>query len=239
MKTELHLNVLGKRWRGLNTASRFASVLALLWGTVGIASANTIDLGTFSVDPHASYLLASSSDSPLGALFINLSTLSTPIGAGDVLILTTVGDYCNMGGTPCTETAQALGGVFSSSNTLLATSNLNRIPGAIMTAGVADSPDPNAWYGNLSTAIPQDFQIFTGSGLNVTVPTGAQWLAVGVLDSYYGDNSDPNHNLGINIALVSKNLNVEAVVPEPATYALFLSGITGIFLLRRFKLLKN
>jgi hypothetical protein len=197
----------------------------------GIASAGIIvDLGTFSVNSQSTYL-RTNNDSPVAPLFINLTTLPLAVTPGAVLTLTTVGDYCVMGGAPCQEWSEPLGAVFSSQGpgSLLATNVVNRLPGALTTSGVPDSPDPNTWYGNLTTAIPQDFQVPT-SAYDVTVPVGATWLVVGVLDSYYCDNSDPNHNLGINI-----KVDPETLVPEPASYALFLAGLGGLAVWRRVR----
>ena len=69
----------------------------------------------------------------------------------------------------------------------------------------------------------------------MTVPTNANFLVVGVLDSYYGDNADYDGNLAVHLCLDSQSTITVDPTPEPATYALFLSGLGGLWALRRFR----
>jgi hypothetical protein len=55
-------------------------------------------------------------------------------------------------------------------------------------------------------------------------------LAVGVIDSFYKDNADPDENLGIL---------AENVVPEPGTWLLFGAGLGALVVARRLKLLRR
>ena len=83
----------------------------------------------------------------------------------------------------------------------------------------------NTYYGNLTTDISQDFEVPVGSPMSVVVPGGALFLAVGVTDSFYGDNSDPNGNLKLQLD-VSR-------IPEPGTVLLLASGFGLLAAFRR------
>jgi hypothetical protein len=76
---------------------------------------------------------------------------------------------------------------------------------------------PTFWGGNIATDIPQDFAIL-GTGTTVNIPAGAAYLFVVAHDSYYEDNSDPNHDFAVSIRLTTP-------VPEPETYAMMLAGL--------------
>src|SRR5207247_9803174 len=86
---------------------------------------------TVSINPRATYL-RTNNDTALDAVPINLAALG--IQPGDLIALEELGDWSFAISSP--ETATSLGGVFSSSNVLLASSNQNRVPGAIA-AGAA------------------------------------------------------------------------------------------------------
>jgi hypothetical protein len=183
----------------------------------------------FSVNPAGTFYRTNSDPAP-NPTIIDLSTLSFTVHDGDTLHLARLGNWA---GGPASEgwpdTATSLAGLFSSTNTILASSNLNRVPGALA-AGVGYVSSPT-FFGSLPTDIPQDFLIDndpagTGmspgfSSINITVPAGAHYLFLNTFDSHYSTNSDANGNFGIAIT----------AVPEPA--GLSLLGLGCIALLRR------
>lgn len=135
--------------------------------------------------------------------------------AGDRIRLEVLGDIDNgPGGDTFTFTV----GLFSSSNTLLAPSLLNRVPGALASDGAPIVTFPT-FFGNQATDIAEDFGFDTPDGTIVTVPTGALYLFLAKTDQLYQDNSDPDGDYGVRLSRVT------AEVPEPASAALLLLGL--------------
>ena len=124
------------------------------------------------------------------------------------------------------QTSTEMVGVFSSSNLLLASNLLNRVPGAI------DAGLPvvtwNTLFGNMSTDFPQDFRI---ANTIVQVPLGANYLFVAAEDIYYSDNSDPDGDYGVRITPL-------ASVPEPSTLLLLGPVFISFGLFSRWRLSK-
>ncbi len=124
-----------------------------------------------------------------------------------------------------------LAGIFSNNTILLGVTSLQRVPGSV-SSGLPDAADPAQYFTGNSTTISSDF-VIPQVGVNVLVPVGAVRLWFGVLDSFYKDNTDPAH--------LTNPLGVQAItpdapaVPEPGTYALFLSGFGGLLALRRMR----
>jgi uncharacterized membrane protein len=110
-------------------------------------------------------------------------------------------------------------GVFSSSSTVLDKYSQHRVPGAL-DAGT-DFGTVLTYTDLLPTDIPEDFLI--QGAISVTVPTGAAFLMIGVHDSYFGDNVDPDHDLSVQITSV----------PEPATAITCGLGVAALLTKRR------
>jgi hypothetical protein len=203
------------------------------------ASAAAITLGTFAVNPQNTFLFESPTDVNAGALFISLNcpqgvtTNCVNAPAGTILQLIGVGIFCYAQAGCPPEDAASLAGVFDSNNVLLNSSslpagNVNRLTG-IIAAGASNNlvnhnPFLNTFYGNVDTTIPNDFFIPTVNGITIVVPTGANFLVVGVLDSFYADNADPSHTLALQV----NQIGAPPGVPEPATLGLLGLGMLGL-----------
>jgi hypothetical protein len=188
-----------------------AVVLVLL-----TASAVTRAYGvTVPVDPRAAFLRTGEPDTPAAPTILDLAALGFAAGAS--MLVEQRGDFAFRSDLP--DTATVMLGVFSASSTLLAKGNLNRVPDAI-DAGV-DAVSGPTFHGNLATDIPEDFRIDPAT--HITVPAGALFLLVGVSDSFYGDNVDPDQDLAVSVT----------AVPEPSTLVLLASGGAMIAWVRR------
>jgi hypothetical protein len=182
----------------------------------------------FHVNPTSTYL-HTNGDSASSPLIIDLSTLSFAVNPGDTIHLARLGAYAFDTSSP--EVGTGMTAVFSSTNAITATTNLNRVTGAI-DAGV-DYVTLNTFFSNQPTDIPEDFAVDndtaqTGqtpsfSSVNVVVPTGAHFLFISPRDSHFGFNVDANNDYGIQIT----------AVPEPASLAVLGIGIAGFLAKRR------
>jgi len=118
--------------------------------------------------------------------------------------------------------------VFSTSATLDPSNQLNRVPGAIDVGGFRGYVTSPTLFNGFPTDIPQDFAISYGTepsnGVSIVVPASAQFLFVGVPDSFYGDNSDENQDYGVRLSFTP----AVAPVPEPATLTLFGLGLASM-----------
>ena len=123
------------------------------------------------------------------------------VQAGDWLKLRCVGNW-NSG--PSGDVLQDLVGCFASSGTLQPNTVQQRVSG--IAAGTSFTlPAGGTAIGNLPMEIGEDFWISrTGFVTEVTVrvPAGGTDLFVCVPDTFYGDNSDPDANLGVEITLI-------------------------------------
>ena len=181
--------------------------LVFLWAMVlvfGIGSAWAVSVlpVEIPIDPQATYLHTYEYDIHLDAKVILLSDYG--ITEGDWICLERIGGYRMF--PEDADQAHTMGGVFSSSDVLLGSELLDRVPGAI-DAGY-DIKTGNTWDPypeGEPTDIPQDFEI-TGTGTIIQVPLGAEYLFVAALDAAYRDNDDPNGDYGVRISLM----------PEPA-----------------------
>jgi len=205
------------------------------------ASAGVV-LTTFAVNPTQGFLYQSSNDTTSTALFISLNCTNNATNcinaaAGTSITILGLGAQCFFAPVsgPCTESPALLGGIFDTTNSLVASStlsmgNVDRLGATTLNAGQPDISNVsylNTFVGGVNTTIPNDFFIPDVTGLTVVVPTGANYLVVGVLDSLYGDNTDASHTLGVQI---TQNI---ASVPEPATVGFMGAGLAGLALWRR------
>lgn len=160
-----------------------------------MATAATAQTWTWSLDPRAAYV-RTNNDSPAAPLIVDLGSLG--IASGDWLGIGSQGTFRYINGGQ--DNYRSLCAVFSSNATLLATNVQQRVPGAIA-AGPA-FPSGSTYSGSLPMDIPQDFFVsrnLWGDHVEVQVPAGATHLFIGVHDSLYNDNVDPNGDFGVVI----------------------------------------
>jgi len=197
--------------------------LLMCLSLAGVAQAAPIFHGILPTD---TFLRTDSFDTPTGPVWIYLSSYG--IAPGSTVYLQTVGDLC-FGGDPCVEQELPLTLVFAADNSQGARSELDQLTAIGPPAGIPSRVTGNTWYQDLTTDIAQDFDVPIGSWLSVEVPAGAGFLAVGLADSYYADNSDADGNLGIL-------LDTEPI-PEPGTFLLLASALGAVLLgIRRKRL---
>ncbi len=153
---------------------------------------------SFPLDPRRTYL-RTNSDAPLSPLVLDLASLG--IAPGQWLRIGSTGGFRYVNGGQ--DGFRSLIGVFSGSATLLATSMQQRVVDAI--AAGPDFTSGGTYYGNLPIDVPEDFMCsreLWDNGIDVPVPPGATHLFLGVHDSLYSDNGDPNGDYGAVVTVV-------------------------------------
>lgn len=172
------------------TSSLPALSIGLLLAATGALSAQS---WSWPLNPRQTYL-HTNSDSPLAPLVLDLASLG--IAPGDWLRIGTTGGFRYINGGA--DDFQSLVGVFSSTSTLLASSVQHRVPGAI--AAGPHFVSGNTYYGAQPIDIVEDFFCSRNAyedHIQVRVPAGAAFLFLGVHDSLYNDNVDPNGDYAV------------------------------------------
>jgi hypothetical protein len=212
-------------------------VIAALVGIAG-ASAESVNLGFFAVSPQGNFLYNSPTDNCSGSYAVancNMSPTFIDLGAyiGDTITVTDVGGLCVFSGPNCTvyaASASYLGGVFSTNTTLLAASNVNRLPGAVPSGlpNINNNPNLNSYVGNVNTTIPYDFY------LPAATVIAARYLVVGALDSGFSDNSLGTPGSPGYAGEFGVDITVDPIAtPEPGTAALLFAGMALLWAFRR------
>jgi hypothetical protein len=155
------------------------------------------EIGSFDIDPEATFLRLSSSDNAPAARALPLDQLG--VAPGDTLVISRRGDR-TVTSTSTQEVQRGLIAVFSSSDQLAGPQQLNRVVDAIDAGFDVDTLDTlDEWP--QSTDIPQDFGIPTFEGAQtVVVPDGAEYLFVATNDQFFEGNSDLDGDYGIDLA---------------------------------------
>ena len=145
-----------------------------------------------NVRPKGTYLRYNDDD-PDDPTIIRLADVG--VGPGMSLALERFGEYQYRINSDASDVRREMAAVFSSSNTLLRGSELNRVSGAL-DAGEDYVSRPSLGDGGL-TDIPQDFEV--SDSTVVTVPTGAAYLFVAPPDDRFRDNADEDDDYRICI----------------------------------------
>jgi hypothetical protein len=197
--------------------------------TVVLWDADRNEAGTYSaifngctmhVDPRDAYLHVSAADPAFDVIPVSLA--SRQISPGDVVAVKRVGDFVDTNGGPDTSTEMC--GIFSASDALDVKSALDRVTDALDPIDGSECVTAPTSSGSEPTDVPEDFLISAqGAGQpmieHVTVPTGATHIFIAVPDEAYGDNSDPDADLGV------------VVIPEPGATVLLAAGAIVAFAL--------
>ena len=193
----------------------------LVTAVLGLGSLCAAQTFTYPLNSRATYL-RTNQDQQVAPLVLDLAAIGAPPGSW--LRVGTTGGFRYINGGQ--DGYRALCGVFSSDSTLLATNLQQRVPGAI--AAGPSFASANTYYGSLPMDVPQDFYCSrTGWAENtvVQVPAGATHLFLGVHDSLYNDNVDPNGDYAAVVSLVptptqpgtGEHLELRCSVAAPAT----------------------
>ena len=166
-------------------------VIAAAVTTTGII-ANPLVADVFSVDPLATYLRTNNDSGALDAVPISLESIG--ITPGTWIQLKEHGDW--RPGTVGTDSLTMVVAVFSASDILLPSNELNRVQDAI-DAGT-DFTTMNTYDGDLLTDIPEDFFL---DNVYIQVPVGATHIFLTVHDRLFQDNSDPDGDHAVEITV--------------------------------------
>lgn len=162
----------------------------------------------FLVNSPATYLRANG-EVPYNATAFDI--IAAGYSPGQTVFLSRVGQWDEGG-----PLQFGLCAVFSSSNVLLPSPLLNRVPGALSAGPSWVSPATQ--IGGLNTDIAEDFMVCnnsgTANGIFVTIPAGASHIFCTVPDDFFfGNNNAPELYLKIS------------AVPEPAPWLASTLGI--------------
>jgi hypothetical protein len=146
---------------------------------------------TVTVDSKSTFLRKNITDSPNSPPIISLSDRN--IRTGNRITLETSGTI-SISDDDNRRRCRTIG-VFSRTNEIRGIDQQNRVPGAINAGEDFESEDTSA--NGRTTDIPEDFAISGGQnrdqcvsvGTTVLVPSGTNYLILGIVDSAYSDNS--------------------------------------------------
>jgi subtilisin family serine protease len=148
------------------------------------------------ISPRAGFL-HTCGETPLSPAIIALSDLD--LNPGDWLYLRVLGSFLG----PIGYYGALASGIFSSSDVLLDSSNLHRVPGAIQADTYDHHTTTTYECDGEPTDIPEDFRIDTS--LIVEIPAGATHLFIGVSDCWYSDNVEGPDGYAVYLTALAKN----------------------------------
>jgi hypothetical protein len=144
----------------------------------------------YGLNSKSSYLQGSPLDKTAAPLVIPLADIGAK--PGDTLKIARVGTYDDI--SELRDGNQtAAGAVFSSSNTVNASSQHNRIPGAIAASGAP------AFNTGFPSDIPQDFAI--ANSPTVTIPAGAAFLIIAPVPPSHVWNDNSGVGFGVSLTV--------------------------------------
>jgi hypothetical protein len=153
--------------------------------------------GWWRIDPKSTFYRTSNDPKATSSFFFILAELPF----SDVtkpLTIEIFGDYRPNAATG--DVKKVLHGVFTKTPTILASNLQRRLPDAVLAS--RNTTSGPTYHGALPTEIPEDFRIIpdVSGKYSIPIPAGAQWIAVCICDSYYGDNDDPDDDLWIRFS---------------------------------------
>jgi hypothetical protein len=226
----------------------FALVVSSVFGA-------TIDLGTTPLAVTSTFF-ETFDDSPTNPAIIDLTALG--LKPGDTINISEVGGpICFHDQPNCVLQEPNLAAVLSSTDQLIPqafaqfpngiysqyfTADIQRIPGAIFIGlpSVGSMYDPN-YAGFTSTGFDSLPNVnpfsFYADNVTITLPVApvANFLFVGVVDSYYGDNSMDN-GLGVDIKLITSDVCTDCSggnTPEPSSVLMLVSGLAALVIFKK------
>jgi hypothetical protein len=212
---------------------RVLAVLAVMVGAASLASANSF---TFTILATDTFGTPSNPTTPTGVTtptIYSLATLGTDLGlsmsVGSTISFTAVGEVCS---NPAVQNCNSS----SSTNEVPVSSIVSHPPIEGFFVGSSSLPS-GASVTNLSPTgldlwtanVVGMFDITAGGTGNIIIPTGATGIEFAYVDSYYADNSDFSHTLG-----VQANASASGV-PEPATYGMMIAGLGALVAFKRLR----
>lgn len=197
-----------------------ARLILIAIGVAGLASATTITQ-TLSLAGGGTFLARSSNDNTQPGAFytpIDFDLASLGLVAGDTIQVTFNGaSFCYIGATIC-GSPQLLGLFSTSSSPSTSIDDANGFAAVTTNEfynSVGGTPGPD-------NTNPNDFSVT--NGLIFNIPSGGTNLFVGILDSFYSDNTG---NISVTLTQITG-------VPEPAAYILTLAGLAAVAVRKRF-----
>ena len=149
----------------------------------------------FPLDSRATFYRTNQDPTAQPPKVIDLQSLNVQVG--DRIRLEVLGHFSYWNNNnPATDVSSETCFIFSSSNTVLDSSILMRILGAVPSDAMPYT-STTTWIGSLLTDIDYDFG--TSGSLEITVPNGARYLMACTFDGFYGDNRDLDNDYRLRI----------------------------------------